>query len=201
MDNEKKATTAEAEDTEKAMQSFLSGSNDYEIEKDTEEKSSAPVKLNKHEVLICALAVFSLALWLLSNHIAAILCGLAIALTVIVKPGKDTVHCVAANGIAFGTMTVVRIVVNVVGELISHYYSYIAEANSYSEAQDLQESYALFNETMSVISAIIGITVFVLFIINACCFASKKRTFVFGSLAAKLSDRDDENTDSEEGKE
>ena len=58
MDNENKnvVNDVEMDDSEKAMQSFLTGANDYEAEKT---EGSAGIKLGRFETLICALAVFA----------------------------------------------------------------------------------------------------------------------------------------------
>ena len=108
MDNENKnALSVEESDTDKAMQSFLTGSNDYESEKKVDEAPTG-IKLGKFEGFIAALAVFAAALWTISNYGAALICAFAVLLTVITKPGKDTVHTVAANGLALGLMIVIR---------------------------------------------------------------------------------------------
>ena len=192
MDNENKnvVNDVEMDDSEKAMQSFLTGANDYEAEKT---ESSAGIKLGKFETLICALAVFAATLWTISNYGAALVCGLAILATVIVKPGKDTVHCVAANGIFLGVMVVIRATLNISAIIFETIMNAAKPESTYStEYASWVNTYNSFNNAMNVISSLVHIAVFVIFVINAYCFLTKKRTFVFGKTAAKISDSEDE---------
>ena len=63
MDQENK--NVEATNEEKALQSFLDGTNDYEEEKAPE---APKLVMNKGEILISALSLFALAMWTLSNY-------------------------------------------------------------------------------------------------------------------------------------
>jgi len=199
MDNENKNTVeaVEESDTEKAMQSFLTGANDYEAEAPVDE---APVgmKLGKLEALICALAVFAGAIWTMSNYGAAVICAIAILVTVIVKPGKDAVHCVAANGLFIGAALLVKASLNALGIIFELFMSFTQPESTYSSGYaDWVETYNSFTKVMNTVSAIVNIAVFVIFIINVFCLISKKRTFIFGGTAAKLSDKEDDKADEE----
>ncbi len=193
MDNENKnVVDVEAEDTDKAMKSFLSGSNDYEAEK-TEEAAPAGMKLGKFEMLICALSVMALALWTMSNYGTAVICGLAILLTVIIKPGKDAVHTVAANSLCLGVVFVIKAAINACGNIFEIVMNASKPESTYSNAYyDWVDTYNSFSNTINTINSIINVAVFVVFIINAFFLISKKRTVLFGKTAAKLSDKEDE---------
>lgn len=202
MDNEnKKVVDTEAEDTDKAMQSFLSGSNDYEAEKPAEEAPKT-MKLGRFDMLICVLSVMALGLWTMSNYGTAVICGIAVLLAVITKPGKDAVHTVCANGLCLATALVIKAAINACGNIFELFMNATKPESVYSSGYaDWVETYNSFSNVINTISSIINVAVFVVFVINAFFLISKKRTVLFGKVAAKLSDRDDENTDSEEGKE
>ena len=108
MDQENK--NVEATNEEKALQSFLDGTNDYEEEKAPE---APKLVMNKGEILISALSLFALAMWTLSNYGAAMICTIAIAVAAFTKSGKDAMHTVTANGLALGTFIVIKATLNV----------------------------------------------------------------------------------------
>ena len=193
MDNENKnVVSVEENDTDKAMQSFLTGSNDYESEKKVDE-APAGIKLGKYEGFIAALAVFAAALWTISNYGAALICAFAVLLTVITKPGKDTVHTVAANGLALGLMIVIRATLNVSAIIFETVMNASKPESTYGSGYaDWVSTFNSFNNVMTVVSAMVHVAVFVIFVINAYCFLSKKRTFIFGKTAAAISDKEDE---------
>ena len=92
MDQENK--NVEATNEEKALQSFLDGTNDYEEEKAPE---APKLVMNKGEILISALSLFALAMWTLSNYGAAMICTIAIAVAAFTKSGKDAMHNVIST--------------------------------------------------------------------------------------------------------
>ncbi len=177
MDQENK--NVEAENTEKAMQSFLDGSNDYEEEKAPE---APKLTMNKGEMLISALSLFALAMWTLSNYGAAMICTFAIALSVFTKVGKDAMHTVVANALSLGTFIVVKAAINVPSMIIDVFYSH-GKISAYK--------YANISKVMLILNMIVGVCIFVVFVVNAFQLLSKKRLFIFGKTAAKISDKED----------
>ena len=106
----------ESEETEDPDESHDTDDTDAlvkEYEDYDEEYEAKPMKFGKFEILICALAVFAPALWTLSAYGTAMMCGLALLLTVLTKPGKDAVHGVVANALTLGTMIFIRITLNI----------------------------------------------------------------------------------------
>lgn len=177
MDQENK--NVEATNEEKALQSFLDGTNDYEEEKAPE---APKLVMNKGEILISALSLFALAMWTLSNYGAAMICTIAIAIAVFTKSGKDAMHTVTANGLALGTFIVIKATLNVPSIIAEVLYNYgkLSALN-----------YASFSRIIYVINAVLSVCVFVVFVINAFQLLSKKRLFIFGKAAAKISDKED----------
>lgn len=177
MDQENKAVETEKE--EKAMESFLNGTNDYEEEKAPE---APKLVMNKGEMLISALSLFALAMWTLSNYGAAMMCTIAIALAVLTKAGKDAMHTVVANALSLGTFIAIKATINVP--------SIIAEV-LYNNGKLTNLKYGNFSMIIYLISAALSICIFVIFVINAFQLLSKKRLFIFGKAAAKISDKED----------
>lgn len=196
-ENEKYEEAEEVEEAEDPEESYDSDDTDAlakEYEDYEEEYEAKPMKLGKFEILICALAVFAPALWTLSAYGTAMMCGLALLLTVLTKPGKDAVHCVVANALTLGTMIFIRITLNIsaiIFELIMNASE--PKKTLYGSAyNDWEETITSFNDVMSVINSVLHLLVFVVFIINVFCLISKKRTPIFGKTAAKLSDKEEE---------
>jgi len=177
MDQENK--NLEAENTEKAMQSFLDGTNDYEEEKAPE---APKLVMNKGEMLISALSLFALAMWTLSNYGAAMICALAVALAVFTKAGKDTMHTVIANGLALGTFIIVKAAINVPSMIFEVLYRQ-GNLSAYK--------YSNISNVMLIINMIVAVCVFVIFVVNAFQLLSKKRLTIYGKTAAKISDKED----------
>ena len=109
MDQENKNIVETEEETDKAMQSFLTGSNDYEEEKTEPAKGAS---FSKKDLLIAALAVFAIGIFTISNYGACVIAAIAIGLAIFTDAGKDAVHTVAANSFALGVCVVLYRSVN-----------------------------------------------------------------------------------------
>jgi hypothetical protein len=121
-------------------------------------------------------------MWTLSNYGAAMICTIAIAVAVFTKSGKDAMHTVTANALALGTFIIVKATLNVPSIIAEVLYNYgkLSALN-----------YASFSRIIYVINAVLSVCVFVVFVINAFQLLSKKRLFIFGKAAAKISDKED----------
>lgn len=177
MDQENKNVANDNE--EKAMKSFLEGTNDYEEEKAPE---APKLVLNKGEILISALSLFSLAMWTLSNYGAAMICTLAVALALVTKAGRDAMHTVIANALALGTFIIVKAAINVPSMVIDVLYSQ-GKVSAYK--------YSNISKVMLILNMIVALFIFIIFVVNAFQLLSKKRISIYGKTAAKISDKED----------
>ena len=179
MDQENKNIVETEEETDKAMQSFLTGSNDYEEEKTEPAKGAS---FSKKDLLIAALAVFAIGIFTISNYGACVIAAIAIGLAIFTDAGKDAVHTVAANSFALGVCVVLKVTVGVVQTVFSLIFAFANATTS---------TLSNFSAFITIINYAIGILSFVFFIISLFALMSKKRTAVFNKTAAKLSDKED----------
>ncbi|MBQ8343981.1 MAG: hypothetical protein IJY41_02205 [Clostridia bacterium] len=166
---------AEQDETDAAMASFLSGSNDYEVKK--EEEESEEVKAGKKNILIAALAVIALAVFSISTYGSCVLAAIAIALVLVIKPERLVTHTVVANSLVLGTCVVVKSLLTAVRAIATPIFAFMGSTTT---------AYSNFTGVLTIFDYILVAVSFVIFVVNAFALMSKKTTAIFGKTADKL---------------
>ena len=174
--DEEKAT--EVTETEKAIDSFLNGS--VYTEEDEKKDKEANKFLTNKEALICAVSLFALLVWNLNGYGAILVSALALLAASFLNVGKNAMRVCVSNALSLGCMAIVRVAISVLQIIIQTFYFFVLEKN-------LSTSFSNF---ISLTTNIIGILVFVFFIINAFCLMSKKHTPIFGGVAKSFAERE-----------
>ena len=164
---------AEQDETDAAMASFLSGSNDYEVK----EEESEEVKAGKKNILIAALAVIALAVFSISTYGSCVLAAIAIALVLVIKPEKLVTHTVVANSLVLGTCVVVKSLLTAVRAIATPIFAFMGSTTT---------AYSNFTGVLTIFDYILVAVSFVIFVVNAFALMSKKTTAIFGKTADKL---------------
>ena len=164
---------AEQDETDAAMASFLSGSNDYEVK----EEESEEVKAGKKNILIAALAVIALAVFSISTYGSCVLAAIAIALVLVIKPEKLVTHTVVANSLALGTCVVVKSLLTAIRAIATPLFAFMGSTTT---------AYSNFTGVLTIFDYILVAVSFVIFVVNAFALMSKKTTAIFGKTADKL---------------
>lgn len=163
----------EKDETEAAMESFLSGSNDFQAEPE----EAPEVKEGKKHILMSALAVMALAIFAFSPYGSALIAAVAIALVLVIKPDRFVTHTVVANSLALGVCLVVKSIAAVIPAIAA---PVLAFTNAGSNA------YTSLSGVLTIIDYIVVVLSFVFFVINAFALMSKKETVLFGKTAGKI---------------
>lgn len=163
----------EKDETEAAMESFLSGSNDFQAEPE----EAPEVKEGKKHILMSALAVMALAIFSFSPYGSALIAAVAIALVLIIKPDRFVTHTVVANSLALGVCLVVKSIAAVIPAIAAPILAFTnAGPNAYTSLSGV----------LTIIDYIVVVLSFVFFVINAFALMSKKETVLFGKTAGKI---------------
>jgi len=170
---------AEADETEKAMDSFLNGSV-YTEEDAKKDKEVSKFVTNK-EAVVCGISLFALVAWSFSAYGALVMSALALLGMVFIKAGKNATQVCVSNALAVGVITVIRVALSMLEAIVQTYYFYVLEKNITTD----------FKNTITLFSNLITIALFIIFIINALCLLSKKHTPVFGGTAKKFAEREE----------
>ena len=169
----------EISETEKAIDSFLNGS--VYTEEDAKKEKEAPKFLTNKETIICAISLFALLVWNLSGYGAIVVSAIALIAAVALNVGKNAIQVCVSNALALGVCAVVRIAISVIYIVIQTFYFYVLEENVSTDLSNF----------ISLTTNIIGVLVFVFFVINAFCLMSKTHTPVFGGTAKKFAEREE----------
>jgi hypothetical protein len=163
----------EKDETEAAMESFLSGSNDFQAEP----KEAPEVKEGKKHILMSALAVMALAIFSFSPYGSALIAAVAIALVLIIKPDRFVTHTVVANSLALGVCLVVKSIAAVIPAIAAPILAFTNAGNN---------AFTSLSGVLAIIDYIVIVLSFVFFVVNAFALMSKKETVLFGKTADKI---------------
>lgn len=162
----------EEDETDKAMESFLSGSNDFQAEPE----ESPEVKEGKKHILIAALSVMALAIFSISVYGSAVIAAIAIALALIIKPEKFVTQTVVANSLALGVCIVIKAILTVIPAIATPLMAFVGATNN---------AFTNLSGVLTIFGYLLVVLSFIFFVVNAFALMSKK-TALFGKTAEKL---------------
>lgn len=163
----------EQDETDAAMESFLSGSNDFQAE--PEEAPEA--KEGKKQLLIAALSVMALAIFSFSAYGSAVIAAMAIALVLFIKPERFVTHTVIANSVALGVCITIKAVLAVIPAIATPLMAFMGSTTT---------AYNNLSGVVTIIGYVLTIISFIFFVFNAFALMSKKNAPFFGKTADKL---------------
>ena len=162
----------EEDETDKAMESFLSGSNDFQAEPE----EAPEVKEGKKHILIAALSVMALAIFSISVYGSAVIAAIAIALALVIKPEKFVTQTVVANSLALGVCIVIKAILTVIPAIATPLMAFVGATNN---------AFTNLSGVLTIFGYLLVVLSFIFFVVNAFALMSKK-TALFGKTAEKL---------------
>lgn len=162
----------EEDETDKAMESFLSGSNDFQVEPE----EAPEVKEGKKHILIAALSVMALAIFSISVYGSAVIAAIAIALALVIKPEKFVTQTVVANSLALGVCIVIKAILTVIPAIATPLMAFVGATNN---------AFTNLSGVLTIFGYLLVVLSFIFFVVNAFALMSKK-TALFGKTAEKL---------------
>ena len=162
----------EKDETDAAMESFLSGSNDFQVEPE----ESTEVKEGKKHILIAALSVMALAIFSISVYGSAVIAAIAIALALVIKPEKFVTQTVVANSLALGVCIVIKAILTVIPAIATPLMAFVGATNN---------AFTNLSGVLTIFGYLLVVLSFIFFVVNAFALMSKK-TALFGKTAEKL---------------
>jgi asparagine N-glycosylation enzyme membrane subunit Stt3 len=162
----------EKDETDAAMESFLSGSNDFQVEPE----EAPEVKEGKKHILIAALSVMALAIFSISVYGSAVIAAIAIALALVIKPEKFVTQTVVANSLALGVCIVIKAILTVIPAIATPLMAFVGAGNN---------AFANLSGVLTIFGYLLVVLSFIFFVVNAFALMSKK-TALFGKTAEKL---------------
>ena len=165
----------EQDETDAAMESFLSGSNDFQAE--PEETPEA--KEGKKNILIAALSVMALAIFSFSAYGSAVIAAMAIALVLFIKPERFVTHTVVANSVALGVCVVIKSILSVLPAIAAPIMAFLGIPSN-------DPAYTNLSGVLTIGNYIAVALSFIFFVFNAFALMSKKNSPFFGKTADKL---------------
>ena len=165
----------EQDETDAAMESFLSGSNDFQAE--PEEAPEA--KEGKKNILIAALSVMALAIFSFSAYGSAVIAAIAIALVLFIKPERFVTHTVVANSVALGVCVVIKSILSVLPVIAAPIMAFLGIPSN-------DPAYANLSGVLTIGNYIAVALSFIFFVFNAFALMSKKNSPFFSKTADKL---------------
>ena len=163
----------EQDETDAAMESFLSGSNDFQAE--PEEAPEA--KEGKKHLLIAALSVMALAIFSFSAYGSAVIAAMAIALVLFIKPERFVTHTVVANSVALGVCITIKAVLAIIPAIATPLMAFMGATTT---------AYNNLSGVVTIIGYLLTIISFIFFVFNAFALMSKKNSPFFSKTADKL---------------
>ena len=171
--------TDEADETAKAMDSFLNGS--VYTEEDAKKDREVSRFVTNKEAVICGISLFALVTWSFSVYGALLISALALLGMVFINAGKNATQVCVSNALSVGTLAIIKFALSALEVIVAMFYAFVLEKNSP----------VLFSNLLSIVNLIISVVIFILFLINAFCLISKSHTPVFGNIAKKFAEREE----------
>ena len=169
----------EITETEKAIDSFLNGS--VYTEEDAKKDKEASKFVTNKEAAICAISVFALAVWNLSGYGAILIAAVALLSCFLMGSGKNAVQVCVSNALTLGIMAVIRVAFSVISVFLQTFYFFVLEESLPTKLSNF----------FSLATNLVGIIVFIFFVINMFYLMSKKHTPLFGNTAKKFAEREE----------